>query len=83
MYNIISLLTETPNYNIKIYTEEDKIENIKSKINIIYKQIKKNEVKPNTDYLFNNSFTNSDKTLENTIEKLDKINKIMYIPRDN
>lgn len=83
MYNVISLLTENPNYNIKIYTEEDKIENIKSKIGLIYKQIKKNEVKPNTDYLFNNSFTNSDKTLENTIEKLDKMNKMMYIPRDN
>jgi hypothetical protein len=83
MYNVISLLTETPNFNIQIYTEENKIENIKSKINLIYKQIKKNEVRPNTDYLFNNSFTNSDKTLENTIEKLEKMNKIMYIPRDN
>jgi hypothetical protein len=83
MYNVISLLTENPNYNIKIYTEEGKIENIKSKIDLIYKQIKKNEVKPKTDYLFNNSFTNSDKTLENTIEKLDKMNKMMYIPRDN
>ena len=82
LYNIISLLTEKVDYSIPIYVDESKIETIKNKIDIIYKQIKKNEVKPDTDYLFNNSFTGGERNLENTIKKLDKMSNIMYIPRD-
>lgn len=82
LYNIISLLTEKVDYSIPIYVDEGKIETIKNKIDIIYKQIKKNEVRPDTDYLFNNSFTGGEKNLENTIKKLDKMSNIMYIPRD-
>ena len=47
-----------------------------------FQQIKKNEVKPATDYLFNNSFTNNAKNLENTIAKLDKMSQLGYIPRN-
>jgi hypothetical protein len=32
--------------------------------------------------LFNNSFTNNAENLENTIAKLDKMNKLGYIPRN-
>ena len=82
IYNAISIITEVANLNIPIFNNENKIEAVKGKINIIYKQIKKNEIKPATDYLFNNSFTGSDKNLENTIQKLDKMNNMLYIPRD-
>lgn len=82
MYNVISLLTEPVDYNISIFTEEKKIDTIKNKIDIIYKQIKNNEVRPDTDYLFNNSFTGDERNLENTIKKLDQMNNMMYIPRD-
>ncbi|MBC8295296.1 MAG: hypothetical protein H8E55_05810, partial [Pelagibacterales bacterium] len=81
IYNAIFLITENINSNIAIYNETDKniIHNVKEKINIIYKQIKKNEVKPQTDYLFNNSIN---KNLEKTISKLDKMAKLNMIIRN-
>jgi len=82
LYFAISLLVEASNPNIPIVTEETKIEAIKSKINVIYRQIKKNEVKPKTDYLFNNSICDKTKNLEKTIGKLDKMNSLTgFIPR--
>ena len=82
MYNAISLITEDVNFNKPIINDEEKVEIVKSKIDVIYKQIKKNEIKPATDYLFNNSFTGGEKNLENTIKKLDKMNNMLYLPRD-
>ena len=46
------------------------------KVDIIYKQIKKNEKSPKTDYLFNNSVTPRT-NLEKTIEKMDVLNSIL------
>jgi len=82
MYFAVSLLVEASNPNIPIVTEERKIEGIKSKINIIYRQIKKNEITPKTDYLFNNSICEKTKNLEKTIHKLDKMSSLTgFIPR--
>ena len=60
-----------------------KIKTVKDKVNLLYKEIKKHEKKPATDYLFNNSFTNNAKNLEKTIAKLDKMSQLGYIPRNN
>ena len=67
IYFSISLLTELVDNKIPIINNEKICENAKKKINVIYKQIKKNEISPETDYLFNNSFTkgNLEKTIEN------------------
>ena len=81
IYFAINLLTEPLDNKIPIIKNTQEIENIKSKINIIYKQIKKNEVKPSTDYLFNNSMTNNN--LEKTINKLEKMNALTgMVPRN-
>ena len=80
IYFAIHLLTEPLDNNIPIIKNEKMIENITSKINIIYKQIKKNEIRPDTDYLFNNSITNNN--LEKTIDKLEKMNALVgMVPR--
>lgn len=83
IYFAIHLLTETVNNKIPIIENTNLVDNIVKKVNIIYKQIKKNEIKPKTDYLFNNSMTNTN--LEKTVKKLDKINALMtqgIIPRN-
>ena len=80
IYEAISLLTETCNINIPIYEDERKIKTVKDKIHLIYKEIKKREKKPATDYLFNNSITNNKNTnLEKTRVKLDKLNSMNTI----
>ena len=81
IYFGINLLTEPLDNNIPIIKNEKIIENIISKINVIYKQIKKNEIRPETDYLFNNSMTNNN--LEKTINKLEKMNALSgFTPRE-
>ena len=82
IYYAINLLTEPLDTKIEIISNEHLVNKIVAKINIIYKQIKKNEIKPDTDYLFNNSITNNN--LEKTIKKLDKMNALTgMIPRNN
>ena len=75
IYFGINLLTEPLDNTIPIIKDDKVVENITSKINVIYRQIKKNEVKPDTDYLFNNSITNNN--LEKTIIKLEKMNALV------
>ena len=76
LYFAISLLTENINLDIPLYSNNSIIEKVKSKINIIYKQVKKNEEAPNTSYLFNNV---SEKNLEKTIKKLETMDKLSNI----
>tara|TARA_B100000927_G_C16459258_1_gene467166 strand:- start:524 stop:1597 length:1074 start_codon:yes stop_codon:yes gene_type:complete len=75
IYNALLVTTEISNMKIPIYTDEKKIDLVKKKINVLYKQVKKQEIKPQTDYLFNNSITKKT-NLENTIEKLDKMSQV-------
>lgn len=77
LYYAVSFLTE-PLEDVKlIKSDADKktIMNVTSNINMVYKEIKKNEILPSTDYLFNNSFTKGN--LEKTISKLEKINSLI------
>ena len=73
MYFAFALLIEHYPLNSAIITHPEKIEAIVSKIDNIYKDIKKNEVSPKTDYLF----TNLNKSnMEKTIEKIELINSL-------
>ena len=82
MYFIIGVFTEPFSVEEEIVKDKAKILVITQNINKIYKQIKKNEYSPGTDYLYQNTKTSN---LEKTIEKLDKMNSLGedYIPRIN
>ena len=61
---------------IEIIHNKQLIQEIIPKVDLIYKQIKKNEQTPKTDYLFNNSI-NPRTNLEKTIEKIDVLNNFI------
>ena len=73
IYFAFSLLIEELNYSINIIENQEKVQTIVSKINSVYKDIKKNEETPNTDYLFNNL---NKSNLEKSIEKMDMFNEL-------
>ena len=82
LYYAVSLITEPINFSNQILIKDNSIlTKIKSKINLIYKQIKKNEEAPKTGYLFKG--TEKEKNLEKTVAKLDKMNTSLgtFIPR--
>ena len=82
LYFAISLLCELqiPNEEIIRPSQQEMIGNILKKIDSVYKQIKKNEESPGTDYLFKGVNSSN---LEKTIEKLEKMNSFgdSFIPR--
>jgi len=80
LYFIVGVLTQPISLDEEIVKDKDKISVIVKSINKIYKQIKKTEQSPGTDYLYTNM---NGSNLENTIAKLDKMNSLgeEYIPR--
>jgi len=77
LYFAIELLIESVNYNINIIDERDKIiiSNVSKNIDKIYKNIKKNEITPKTDYLFN-GMKPSKSNAEMSVKKLEILKKI-------
>tara|TARA_B100000035_G_scaffold315271_2_gene334880 strand:- start:2345 stop:3382 length:1038 start_codon:yes stop_codon:yes gene_type:complete len=73
LYYAITLCCENINYDIPLFRDKDIIENVCGNINIIYKDIKKNEVSPNTDYLFDKVGKSN---TEKTIERLEKMKEL-------
>ena len=74
MYTAIYFLTEKINLNTNVIQNKNIVENICSKINLIYKQIKENEIKPDTNYLFNGLEKSN---LDKSINKLDIMNNFL------
>ena len=73
IYFAVSLLTQpySTRQDIILPDYKDKISNVVQKIDAVYREIKKNEISPKMDYLFQNG-TKSD--LDRTIAKLDILN---------
>ena len=77
LYFAINLLTEHINYNIPINLNLEYTNQIINKINTLYKDIKLNEISPNTDYLFSGVSQNN---IEKTISKIEIMNN--FIPNE-
>ena len=80
MYFVIEVFTEPYELEEEIVRDKTKIITIIQNVNKIYKQIKKNEHSPGTDYLYQNLKASN---LEKTIVKLETMNNLgaEYIPR--
>lgn len=80
LYFVVELLTTPVALDQEIVNDKEKIAAIVQNIDSVYKQIKQNEVSPNTDYLFTNMNTSN---LEKTIAKLEKMNTFgdTFVPR--
>jgi hypothetical protein len=77
LYFAVELLTESVPTNIELTTNKQVIQNVVDKINQIYKQIKKNEKSPNTEYLFAN--LEKQNTFEQSMKKMEMMNSMDFI----
>ena len=79
VYFAISMLTRNYDFQIPIIEleQKEKVQEIVKKINKIYKQVKQNEVSPETGYLFNG--LKEQTNLEKTIAKLNLVNSFSSI----
>ena len=76
LYFAISLLTDKFDSNIDIIENKESIDNIIKKINLIYKEIKRNELAPVSDTNIIIEKSNREKTMEK-LEALNNINTVI------
>ena len=81
LYFAVALLTEPVPTNIELMPNKQMIQNIAEKINTIYKQIKKNEDSPNTEYLFANM--EKENAFEKTMRQMELMNSMDTANRPN
>ena len=76
LYFGVTLLTENVQRNIDVFQSKQVIQNVINNVNMLYKQIKKNEHSPNTDYLFSN--LTKQNTIEKSLRQLEMINSVDF-----
>jgi len=75
LYYAVSLITETVNTNVEILPNKIILQNVTDKIEMIYKQIKTNEIAPKTEYLFNG--LDKKKSIEKSLKQMELVNSIV------
>jgi len=76
LYFAVAILTEPVPINIELTPNKEIVQNVVSKINSIYKQIKKNEESPNTEYLFAN--VEKKNTFEKSMKQMELVNSMSF-----
>jgi hypothetical protein len=74
MYFAVGLLIENVDTTTEIQKDKNILQVVVSQINHVYKQIKKNEISPNMEYLFNG--LDEENITEGTIKKLQMMDSI-------
>jgi len=74
LYYAIELLTEPINTKIQLLPDKKIIHNVTQQINTVYKQIKRNEQTPRTEYLFNG--LDKKKSIEKSMKQIEMLNSI-------
>lgn len=75
LYYSISLITEHVNTNVEILPNRDILQNVLNQIETIYKQIKKNEQAPKTEYLFQG--IDKKRAIERSLKQMEVVNSII------
>jgi len=79
LYFAVELLTEPVPSHVELISDKTMIEVVTEKIHLIYKQIKKNEHSPNTEYLFKN--LDSQNTFAQSVKKLEMLQNMDFVPK--
>jgi hypothetical protein len=79
LYFAVALLTESVPTDIELVSKKELLMNVVDKIGEVYKQIKKNEQSPNTEYLFNN--LEKETNFEKSIRKLELMESMDIVPK--
>jgi len=74
LYFAVALFTENINYNVPLIKNSDYITKVKDNIHLIYREIKKNEIPPKTDYLLASVKTSKEKS----VEKMKILEKVKF-----
>jgi hypothetical protein len=77
-YFAVALITEPVPTNIELISNKETVSAVIDNIDQIYKQIKKNEVSPNTEYLFSN--LEKENTFEKSMKKLEMMDNLTMPP---
>ena len=81
LYFAVGLLTDAVPSTVEIISKDHKLVliSVLEQISVIYKQIKKNEISPNTDYLFSNLEKHN--AMENTLKRLEMLDSMGSFPK--
>ena len=79
LYFAVAIVTEPVPTNIDLISNKPVLQGVVEKIDEIYKQIKKNEESPNTDYLFAN--VDKQNMFEKSVKRMELLQSMDTLPR--